>query len=94
MQIVDFQIDLEPVNAQIHIRIKQRNQRKCITFVENLAQDLNINKILKEMKKTFHCNGSVDGSNIQLSGDHRQAAKNFLVENNIIKDNNIIIHGY
>eukprot|EP01032_Pedospumella_encystans_P000365 gene365-412_t len=45
-------------NSKIHIRVQQRNGRKCITTVQGLADDLDIAKIAKALKKTFKCNGS------------------------------------
>ena len=83
---------------KIHIRIKQRTARKCTTTIENLSDKLKLSAILQEMKRKFHCNGSVgktDGINfIQLFGDQREGAKKFLIENEITTESNVIIHGY
>ena len=43
----------------MHVRVQQRNGRKCITTVQGLADDLDILKITRALKKTFKCNGSV-----------------------------------
>ena len=42
----------------IHIRVQQRNGRKCITTVQGLDTALDLKKILKAIKKDQCCNGS------------------------------------
>ena len=37
----------------VHIRIQQRNGRKCITLVQGIADDLDLHKILKYLKKSY-----------------------------------------
>ena len=44
--------------SKVHIRVQQRNGRKCITTVQGLNQDLDLKKILKALKKQECCNGS------------------------------------
>ena len=44
---------------KVHVRIQQRNGRKCITTVEGLAEDLDLKSICKAFKKNFSCNGAV-----------------------------------
>ena len=43
----------------MHIRIQQRNGRKNLTTVQGLKKDFSYNKILKDLKKEFCCNGTV-----------------------------------
>lgn len=69
----------------IHIRIQQRNGRKCVTTVQGLHKDFNYNRILKDVKKEFCCNGNVVqdeelGKVIQLQGDQRKNVSNFLIQ--------------
>ena len=42
----------------IHIRVQQRNGRKCITTIQGLDAALDLKKILKAIKKDQCCNGS------------------------------------
>ena len=70
----------------VHIRVQQRNGRKCITTVQGLDPNLDLKKILKVLKKAECCNGTVVedeemGNVIQLQGDQREAAAKFLKEN-------------
>ena len=84
--------------SKIHIRVQQRNGRKCITTIQGLADDLDIKKIARAMKKTFQCNGSVSadeehGEIAQFSGDQRTNISKFLVEQEICHSDQIVIHG-
>ncbi len=82
---------------KIHIRKTQRNGRKCITTVEGLADELDIKKITKALKKVFKCNGAIVKDEneleiIQLSGDQRNNVKDFLITEEIEKEETIIVH--
>ena len=83
---------------KIHIGIKQRNARSSITSIENFPSTCDLVSILKKMKKTFHCSGSIQGQSsgkyIQLSGDQRLFVKKFLIDFSLADEDNIIIHGY
>lgn len=87
-------------DQKVHIRIQQRNGRKSITTIEGVDRDLDFKKILRYMKKNFRCNGKAHlddslGIVIQLQGDQRVNAQNFLVDMSIVaKRENIIVHGF
>ncbi|KAL6199313.1 hypothetical protein ACLB2K_029097 [Fragaria x ananassa] len=81
----------------VHIRVQQRNGRKSLTTVQGLKKDFSYNKILKDLKKEFCCNGTVVqdpelGQVIQLQGDQRKNVSSFLVQAGIVKKDNIKIH--
>lgn len=83
----------------VHIRVLQRNGKKNITLIENLDSLLDIKKILKYIKKVFNCNGSIiaDINNrlvIQLQGDQRLKMRQFLISENICKEDTIKLHGF
>ena len=89
----------EAPSTTIHIRVQQRNGRKCITTVQGLPEDIDLKKIMKYAKKTFNCNGAVitdeeEGKIIQLQGDHRENMKKFIVKENIAEESDIKIHGF
>ncbi|KAL7579577.1 hypothetical protein ACA910_007945 [Epithemia clementina (nom. ined.)] len=84
---------------KVHVRVQQRNGRKCITTVAGLADDLDIKRICKAFKKNFSCNGAVQkdeevGEVIQLSGDQRTNVKDFLVDQEICHSENVVLHGF
>ncbi|KAG6502158.1 hypothetical protein ZIOFF_042047 [Zingiber officinale] len=83
----------------VHIRIQQRNGRKSLTTVQGLKKEFSYNKILKDLKKEFCCNGTVVqdpelGQVIQLQGDQRKNVSSFLVQAGIVKKEHIKIHGF
>ncbi|KAF7151177.1 hypothetical protein RHSIM_Rhsim02G0111900 [Rhododendron simsii] len=83
----------------VHIRTQQRNGRKSLTTVQGLKKEFSYNKILKDLKKEFCCNGTVVqdpelGQVIQLQGDQRKNVSTFLVQAGIVKKEHIKIHGF
>ncbi|KAG5545516.1 hypothetical protein RHGRI_017870 [Rhododendron griersonianum] len=83
----------------VHVRVQQRNGRKSLTTVQGLKKDFSYNKILKDLKKEFCCNGTVVqdpelGQVIQLQGDQRKNVSTFLVQAGIVKKENVKIHGF
>jgi translation initiation factor 1 len=85
--------------GNVHIRVQQRNGRKCITTVQGLNNELDLKLILKEIKKTFCCNGSIVtdtelGTIIQLQGDQRDNISKFLVDEGLCDKEKLKIHGF
>ena len=89
--------------GKIHVRVQQRNGRKCITTVQGLDDDLDLRRICKAMKKAFNCNGSIEehedmGEIVQLQGDQRTNVKEWLVFQGILTgaeaDERIVLHGF
>ncbi|CAL9153927.1 unnamed protein product [Musa hybrid cultivar] len=83
----------------VHVRVQQRNGRKSLTTVQGLKKEFSYNKILKDLKKEFCCNGTVVqdpelGQVIQLQGDQRKNVSNFLSQTGIVKKEYIKIHGF
>ena len=91
----------EVINREVvHIRIQKRSGRKHVTTITGLGQDLDFVRLLKAFKKNFQCIGSLDIQNedfvlaMRLSGDQRNNVKDFLLQEQIIlNENDIIIHG-
>src|ERR1700682_2724165 len=78
----------------VHLRIQQRTGRKSITTVQGLADDLDLKKILKALKRTYNTNGTIVhdeevGEVIQLAGDQRRNVYDMLVKCNIIDKDKI-----
>ncbi|KAJ9444651.1 Protein translation factor SUI1-like protein [Diplonema papillatum] len=86
-------------NAIVHIRCQQRNGRKCITSIQGLHPELDYKRLLKAFKKQFSCNGSIVedkdlGTVLQLQGDQRENASNFLSNEGITKKGSLVTHGF
>jgi translation initiation factor 1 len=93
-----FVVDAEKDNSKVHIRVQQRNGRKCITTIQGLADDLDLNKITRALKKTFKCNGNIHadpelGEIAQLSGDQRTNVRDFFIDQEVCREDQIVIHG-
>jgi len=83
---------------KVHIRMQQRNGRKCITTIQGLADDLDIKLIARALKKTFQCNGSISmdpelGEILQLSGDQRANVRQFFIDEEVCYEDQIVVHG-
>mmetsp|Transcript_41621 Transcript_41621/g.69244 ORF Transcript_41621/g.69244 Transcript_41621/m.69244 type:complete len:113 (+) Transcript_41621:265-603(+) len=82
----------------VHIRVQQRNGRKCITTIQGLNDQIDPKKIIKAIKKAHCCNGNVVqdddmGAVLQFQGDQRDAVIEFLVSNKLCPKEKIKKHG-
>ncbi|KAH0751400.1 hypothetical protein KY285_004548 [Solanum tuberosum] len=83
----------------VHIRVQQRNGKKSWTMIEGLKKDFSCEKILKDLKKEYCCNGTIIqdkelGKVIQLQGDQRNNVSKFLMKADIVKKEQIKVHGF
>jgi translation initiation factor 1 len=85
---------------KVHVRVQQRSGRKCITTVAGLPDDLDVKRIMKACKKNFNCNGAIVKDKetatdvIQLSGDQRTIIKQFLEDQEICGQDEVVLHGF
>ncbi|KAK7290853.1 hypothetical protein RIF29_05586 [Crotalaria pallida] len=91
--------DAPGAKEYVHIRIQQRNGKKSLTTVQGLKKQFSYEKILKDLKKEFCCNGNVVqdkelGKIIQLQGDQRKNVSQFLVQAGLVRKDQIKIHGF
>ena len=91
--------DAPGAKEYVHIRIQQRNGKKSLTTVQGLKKEFSYEKILKDLKKEFCCNGNVVqdkelGKIIQLQGDQRKNVSHFLVQAGLVRKDQIKIHGF
>ena len=83
----------------VHIRIQQRNGRKCLTTIQGLATDLDLKKILRFVKKAYSTNGTIIvdpemGEVMQVQGDQRKNIYEALVEWKICEKGLVKVHGF
>ncbi len=77
---------------------RQRAGKKCMTIIEDLAEDLDKKRILKFLRKTYNTNGAIlmdeNGYEIiKLQGNLVSEVVQFLVKTNIYKRDEIIDRG-
>ena len=114
MEIVNLDENVEQLGTKeletstdIHIRIQQRNKRKCWTIVENLDKIDNdekfLDRVAKKFRKKFNCSAAVKKADknpdnpskiIQLTGDNRENIKQFLIDEKIVDKDCIKMHGH
>lgn len=87
------------IKNKYHIRVQQRNGRKCITTLAGLEEDLDLKRLCKAMREAFSCNGNVVAEEgvIQLQGDQRENIKQWLLDQEIVRKNEldrIVVHGF
>ncbi|CAL8272719.1 unnamed protein product [Lota lota] len=83
----------------IHIRVQQRNGRKTLTTVQGISTNYDKKKLVKAFKKKFACNGTVvehseHGEVIQLQGDQRKNIRQFLIDVDLAKEEQLKVHGF
>lgn len=83
---------------KVTIYVSKRNGKKCTTNVVGMTDDLDLKKILSFLKKTYNCNGSIIKDNkygnvITFTGDQKEHIYNFLVNEEIYKNEDIVIKG-
>jgi translation initiation factor 1 len=67
--------------ARIVIRLETRRFSKTSTIIEGInPKQSDMPKIVKELKSTFACGGTVKDGFIMLQGDHRDDVKRYLVK--------------
>jgi translation initiation factor 1 len=91
-------INKQLFSSKVTISVEKRNGKKCITSVTGMANDLDLKKILSYLKKTYNCNGSIikdekNGEVMSFSGDQKENIYNFLIKEEIYKNEDIIIKG-
>jgi translation initiation factor 1 len=91
--------DMSVQDGLVHVRIQQRNGRKTLTTVQGLAEEYDLKKIIKVAKKEFACNGTVVehpeyGEVLQLQGDQRENICTLLTTCQLVKTDQIKVHGF
>jgi translation initiation factor SUI1 len=101
MTFIDVRTELENefknlVKDKTHIFVNQRSSKKYITIIENLPENI---ELLSTFTKKFNCGGSMTKDEkgnkvIILQGNQKENVRNFLIQNNIKKDDEIHIHSF
>ena len=72
--------ELDKEEARIVVRLETRRFSKTSTIIEGInPKQGDLPKIVKELKSTFACGGTVKDGSIMLQGDHRDDVKGYLI---------------
>ena len=66
-------------NQKIEVAIEKKKFGKKYTIIKGL-QGIDLEDLAKKLKNKFACGGTVKEEKIELQGDHKQRAKQVLVE--------------
>jgi translation initiation factor 1 len=73
--------ELDKEDARIVVRLETRRFSKTSTIIEGInPKQGDMPKIVKELKSTFACGGTMKNGFIMLQGDHRDDVKGYLVK--------------
>ena len=95
-----YELDFIKNDFKINIYIKQRNNKKYWTIINNLTkiENIDLKKTLKDLKKLLSCNGTILKNEvetfIQIQGNHGIDVRNYLIKTYSISKENILLHGY
>jgi translation initiation factor 1 len=65
---------------KVRIYTEKKGFGKKMTVIEGISKSLDAKEILKELKTSLACGGTVKNSAIELQGDHKSKAKSILVK--------------
>lgn len=89
---------MEAMTHMVHIRVQQRTTRKSYTIVEDIPEDIDLKKVVRAFRKILSCGGEVKNQKgkkiILLQGDQREHVKDFLLEEGIVREDEIKVHGH
>lgn len=64
---------------KIKVYEERRRFGKAITIVNGLSKDVDVKKVLKELKQKLACGGTVKDGAVELQGSHKSKVKQVLV---------------
>jgi len=63
-----------------------------------MPEDIDLKKVVRNFRKVLNCGGEVKNSKgkriILLQGDQREHVKDFLLEEGIVREDEIKVHGH
>jgi len=85
--------------SRVIIMVQQRSGTKQITSISGLADDLDLKKILRYLKKIFNCNGAIIddsrfGKVITLTGNQKENVYKFFIKAQICTKEEMVVKGY
>ncbi len=65
---------------KIKIRVDKRCFGKIVTLVSGLGQDVDLDELIKQLKRKLACGGTLKNNEIILQGNHRDRVKEILLK--------------
>mgnify|MGYP001611023489 CR=1 FL=1 len=67
-------------SQKIEVVVEKRKFSKKYTVIKGIGKGVDIEELAKKLKTKFACGGTVKDNHIELQGDHKQRAKQVLVD--------------
>jgi translation initiation factor 1 len=65
---------------KIHVSLVNKRYGKNVTVIEGISSDVDIKKVLKDLKTRLACGGTYKNKTIELQGDHKGKVKDALIK--------------
>ncbi|MCX6798751.1 MAG: translation initiation factor [Candidatus Diapherotrites archaeon] len=65
---------------KIKVRVDNRRFRKTVTIVSGFSDDVDVKELVKVLKKSFACGGTIKDGRIELQGNHKKRVKEILLK--------------
>lgn len=73
-----FEDELAVEASRVRIHVASRRYGKMVTVLEGFDAGLDLEGLARDLKKGLGTGGTVKGQTIELQGDHRRAASDWL----------------
>jgi len=77
--------DIEQEESQIKIRVVKRKYGRVVTLIEGLETGVQ-KEVVNKLKSKCACGGTSKKSHVELQGDHRHVAKDYLIRTGYPED--------
>lgn len=72
-------VEVAPADQRLQVALEKRKRGKVVTVISGLAGSVEQSKrLLRTLKQDCGAGGMLEGSQIELQGDHRQRASQWL----------------
>ena len=65
---------------KIKISLVSKRYGKNVTIIDGMSKDVDIKKVLKELKTKLACGGTYKNKTLELQGNHKNRVKDLLVK--------------
>ena len=65
---------------KITVTLTKKRFGKSVTVIEGISKDVDVKKVLKQLKTKLACGGTYKNNEVELQGDHRDRIKGILVK--------------
>jgi len=72
---------------KITVSLVNKRYGKTVTIIDGISKDVDIRKVLKELKTSLACGGTYKNDSVELQGDHKERVKTLLVKLGFPSDN-------